>query len=218
MAADGHLLIILHLVPGQGDLRRRAAIFWRAPDGTWKATGEAKGNITALRSHVESFAKALADLEARVGAAKSASEYFDAVRALGPIHRTALHMHKALQEARDASSDPDIITLRDQAGDLERSAELLYEDAKHGLDYTIARRAEEQATRAHAIERSGHRLNRLAAVFLPVSALGGAFSMKFASGLEDVHAPWLFWGIFLAAFALGLSIRAAIGAEEPTRS
>jgi Mg2+ and Co2+ transporter CorA len=214
MAHDGHLLVILHLVPTPKNLARRAAIFWRAPDGQWKATGEAKGNVTALKSHVEAFGKKVEELEARVEKATSAVEYFSVLRELGPFQRTATHLHKALQEARDASTDPDIITLRDQAGDYERSAELLYNDAKHGLEFTIARRSEEQAVRGHAIERSSHRLNRLAAVFLPVSALGGAFSMKFASGLEERHAPWIFWGVFASAFLLGFIIRSVVKAEE----
>lgn len=214
MAHEGHLLIILHTVPEPGELSRKAAIFWRGREGEWKSTGEAKGNIFALRTHVEAFMKAAEALEKRVDGAKSASDYFSVLRDLGPFLRTARGLHKALQEARDASTDPDIITLRDQAGEVERCAELLHDDARNGLDYTIAHRAEEQAVRAQSISRSGHRLNRLAAVFLPVSAIGGAFSMKFASGLEDVHSPWVFWAFFAGAFLLGFVIRTAVKGDE----
>ena len=218
MAHEGHLLLILHTVPAPSDLRRKAAIFWRAPSGDWKATGEAKGNIHALRGHVDAFAKAAEALEVRVDGAASAAEYFSVLRELGPFHRAARHMHKALQEARDASTDVDVISLRDLAGDVERAAELLYDDAKNGLDYTIARRAEEQAARSLEIERSSHRLNRLAAVFLPVSAIAGAFSMKFASGLDDKYVPWLFWGVLAFAFVIGFVIRASIKSAETSAS
>lgn len=219
MAHEGHILIILHTIPAPSDLRRKAAIFWRSSKGEWKSTGEAKGNITALRNHVDGFVKAVEQLEARVDNASSAVEYFSVLRELGPFLRVARNMHKALQEARDAVTDPDIIALRDLAGDIERSAELLYDDAKNGLDYTIARRAEEQAARSHEIERSGHQLNRLAAIFLPVSAIGGAFSMKFATGFDDKYVPWLFWIVFVGAFGLGFVIRASIkSAEAPLAS
>jgi hypothetical protein len=214
MTHDGHLLVILHTVPEPGELSRKAAIFWRMPEGEWKSTGEAKGNIFALRTHVDAFTKAAESLEIRVDGAKSAADYFSVLRDLGPFLRTARGLHKALQEARDASTDADVISLRDQAGEVERCAELLHEDAKNGLDYTIAHRSEEQAARAQTISRSGHRLNRLAAVFLPVSAIGGAFSMKFASGLEDVHSPWVFWAFFASAFLLGFVIRAMVKGDE----
>jgi hypothetical protein len=65
-----------------------------------------------------------------------------------------------LQEARDGvGDDKDLISLRDRAYELEREAELLDGDAKNGLDFCVARRAEEQAESSARIEKASHRLN-----------------------------------------------------------
>src|SRR5438045_260505 len=40
MSADGHLLLILHEVPGRKEATERGArLYWRKPDGTWQSTG-----------------------------------------------------------------------------------------------------------------------------------------------------------------------------------
>lgn len=213
MAHDGHLLLVLHGVP-VADRDTEASFFWRSPDGQWKATGASKGNLTALRALVDAFTKATDDLEARLDKAAAAADYFAALRELGPLHRGARSLHRALQEAREAIGDTDIISLRDQAGDVERESEALYDEAKHGLDFTIARKAEEQAARGREIERSGHRLNSLAAVFLPVTAICGAFSMPLVTGLEGVRSPGLFWGLVGSAFVLGFVLRAAVKGKD----
>ncbi|HEY4117749.1 MAG TPA: hypothetical protein VGM56_07840, partial [Byssovorax sp.] len=94
-------------------------------------------------------------------------------------------------------------------------SDLLYDDARNGLDFMVAERGEEQAARAHAIEQSSHQLNRLASIFLPVSAICAVFAMKFPSGLESIQSPALFWGLVVAAFALGFGTRAMVkGAEK----
>lgn len=213
MAHEGHLLLILHSVPtpAQDSL---ASLFWRSPDGQWKSTGNSKGNITALRALVETFTQAVDGLEKRVDKANSAADYFHILRELGPVHRGARALHKALQEAREAVGDPDLISLRDQAGDAERESEVLYDEAKHGLDFTIARKAEEQAARSREIERSAHRLNSLAAVFLPVSAICAVFSMTLTSGLEGQKGPGIFWGIVIGAFLLGFILRIAVKGKD----
>lgn len=213
MAHDGHLLLILHGVPS-ADQDAQASFFWRSPDGQWKAAGQSKGNLSALRALLDGFTKTADELEARVDKAASAADYFAVLRDLGPVHRGARALHRALQEAREAVSDPDLISLRDQAGEVERESEVLYDEAKHGLDFTIARMAEEQAARSREIERSAHRLNSLAAVFLPVSAICAAFSMQLVTGLEGVKSPGLFWGLVAGAFVLGFILRSAVKGKD----
>ncbi len=214
MVDAGHILLIVYAVPSPGEIEHKAAFFWRSPEGEWKSAGEARGNITALRGLVEGYTKALEALEARVAPAATAMEYFAALRELGPIRRAAGGLHKALQEAREACSEQEVISLRDKAGDAERIGELLYDDARNGLEFMIARRAEEQAQRSHEIERSGHQLNRLAAIFLPVSAICAVFAMKFGSGLESVQSPLLFWGLVAGAFLVGFTMRAMVKGGE----
>ena len=99
--------------------------------------------------------------------------------------------------------DRHILLARDQLGEQERSVELLHADAQHGLDYMIARQAEEQARNSEALVASGYRLNLLVAIFLPLTALGSAFGMNLVNGLEPIRSPILFWLILLFGLELG---------------
>ena len=55
--------------------------------------------------------------------------------------------------------DHDLISVRDLAGNAERMAELLHADARNGLDFTVARAAEEESRRTYQMAVSAHRLN-----------------------------------------------------------
>ncbi|MBL8742926.1 MAG: hypothetical protein JNK04_17575 [Myxococcales bacterium] len=215
MVHDGHLVLVTHIVPGADDIERKAAIFWRKPDGSWKAAGEAKGGLHALRGLVDAYRQRGIALEVELEKAKRAADYFAILMAVAPVLRAARHLHKTLQEARDAiKSDQDIIALRDLANDAERTCELVQQDAKHGLDYTTARRAEEQAETADHIAKSSHRLNLIAALFLPISALGSVFGVNLAHGLETKAAPWLFWGFVAMSFIFGFIVRTTISKKD----
>ncbi len=217
MLHEGHMLLVLHDLPGADEAGRRASFFWRAPDGTWKSTGAAaKGGIVALRTHVEAFAAAGHALEERVEKATQAAEFFRVLQEVAPVLRAARNQHKVFQEAREACpDDKDLITLRDQAYENERNLDLVQADAKAGLDFTVARRAEEQAELSEQINRSSHRLNLLVALFLPISALGGVLGVNLEHGFEHAHAPWLFWGVVSGAFLLGLIVRAGVNGGKP---
>jgi hypothetical protein len=52
------------------------------------------------------------------------------------------------------------------------------------------------------IARTGHRLNPLAAVFLPVSTIGGLFGMNLHNGFENA-GPALFWLVTLGVGVAG---------------
>lgn len=213
MAHDGHLLVVLHELPSPDDHGRRAALFWRAPGAAWRST-PGPGGLPALYALVGSFTKALDDLERRLEAARGATELFEVLREAGPLARTSRNLLRALQEAREACPDDrDLIALRDEAGDNERAADLVAAEAKNRLDYLIAKRSEEQAATADRIARSSHRLNLLAAVFFPVTALGSILGMNLPHGLERFLAPWLFWGVLSFAFLLGLWLRSSLARE-----
>ena len=220
MLHEGHLLLVLHDLPGSTETARRASFFWRAPDGAWKSTGAvAKGGAVALRAHVEAFTAAAQALEERVEKATRAAEYFAVLQEVAPALRAARNMHKALQDAREGCpDDKDLITIRDQAYDNERALDLIQADAKNGLEFTVAKRAEEQAELSDEISRSGHRLNLLVALFLPISALGGVLGINLEHGFEHAHAPWLFWTIVAAAFLVGLLVRAGVSGGSKARA
>jgi Mg2+ and Co2+ transporter CorA len=80
---------------------------------------------------------------------------------------------------------------------------LLLADARNGLDFTVAQRAEVQSEKTYEMARSAHRLNVLAALFFPVTAISSVFGMNFASGLEKLSEPWLFWIVLMFGFMCG---------------
>ncbi len=206
MAADGHLLLVLHKVPQPGVPEREGVLFWRDPQGQWATSGRGEG-IGALRRHVEDFAAAVDRLESAYEEANDAESFWHVIEGIVPLHRSVTHLHSVLQSAREAvSQDRDLITLRDRAGEVERAADLLHTDALNGINYTLARRSEELARSSHELSQAGHRINLLAAVFLPLTAVASAFGTNLRSGLEP-HGPLVFWIMLAAAIALGFAVR-----------
>lgn len=211
MFAEGHLVLVTHLVPTPEKSDPEAALFWRHPDGTWRSSGGGRGGLGGLRTLVDEYKKRADAIEDQVARAKKAADYFHALQACAPPLRAARNLHRALQEAREAvTADRDIIALRDQAADIERELEIAHADAKTGLEFAIAHQAEQQSRMTEHIARSSHRLNLIAAMFLPITALAAIFGMNLPHGLEGAYAPYLFWGLLGAAFLLGLIVRSGI--------
>jgi Mg2+ and Co2+ transporter CorA len=215
MIADGHLLIVLHHPPRPNDRERKACLLWRNPAGSW--TWTADGSTThLLKRHVASFAERAEELENQLQKASFAADYFSILQAIAPLHRSSCNLHNTLQKARDMMpEDRDIIVARDAAGDTERAFELLYMEAKNGLDYTAAQRNELQSQRTYEMSVTAHRLNVLAAIFFPITAISSIFGMNFSTGLEALPGIWLFWGILSGGFLSGLILSKVIS-EKPT--
>ena len=210
MVADGHLLLVLHEPPAAGVPERRHRIFWRSPEGSWQATIKPAG-LGAVYAHLDGFAGVVDELEARLATAQTSSDYFAVLQAATPLVRTTRHLWRALQDAREGiPKDHDLIVLRDKADDLQRAAELVHEHAEDGLGFALARAAEEQARQGADIARASHRLNLLAALFFPMTALATIFGMQLDHGLGATGAPWVFWAIVAAALGLGLGLRASL--------
>lgn len=212
MNANGHLLLVLHAPPGPNDRDREGRLVWRAPSGVWRWTED--GSSTGLlKKHLAGFAQRAEDLECLLQSAQYAADYFALLQAITPLHRTSRNLHATLQAARDMLvEDKEVIIARDMAGDLERSFELLYTDAKNGLDFMAAQKAELQSERSYEMAMSAHRLNLLAALFFPITAISSIFGMNFSSGLESL--PGLFWGILAGGFLSGLLLTQVI-AQKP---
>lgn len=211
LLGDGHLVLVLHAPPNPDEPgQREHRFFWRKPDGTWRASGGGPPTIVPLRAHVEEFAALLEGLDDDVDAADSAKDYFDVLKRVTPLLRTTRNMHAALQEARGAIADRDLITLRDAANDVERAAELVATEAKSGLDFRMAKSAEEQAERQAHMAEAGHRLNLLAALFFPITALGSLLGMNLVHGFESWNAPFTFWLVSAGAFGIGWALRASM--------
>ena len=215
MTAEGHLLFVLHEPPVAGVSERMGRLFWRDPDGAWRSRGLGDG-AQALKRHVAEFAERVDELEKQWQTAGSAEDYFDLLRAIAPLHRTARHLYATLQEARElVPEDRDLINLRDQVGEIERALELLHGDAKNGLEFTVARQAEQQAERTYDMAVSAHRLNLLAAAFFPVATLSAIFSAIFGMLLvhpseQEWSRPALFWCLLGFGLICGLVLARAI--------
>ena len=206
MAADGHLLLILHKLNDK--LETEAVVFWRNPQGDWQDSLRGK-SIYNLRSLISVFIEKEEELSRFYDRASHPEDYFDLLEILVPMVRTAKNMAVTLQQARELQGGPDIIDLRDTTQELTQDLEILYTDTKNAMDFTVAKRAEEQARYALKTSRGTDKLNILVAIFLPITALSGVFGMNMKNGLEDM--PTLaFWVMMIFSFFLGLGIKSWI--------
>lgn len=209
MAADGHLLLVLHAPPQPDDHSREGRFIWRSPEGQWKSTDAGNGAMALLR-HLDEYAEAIQRLDEMEEQAGSADDYFTVLERLAPTQRSTRHLHEVLQQAREACRDDrDIINARDRAYEIERTADLLYSETKNALDFEMLKQAEAQSQTSHRMAVSAHRLNLLAAFFFPLATLSGIFGVSFIHGFEAWHPPLPFLtligigvltGVLLTAF------------------
>ncbi len=223
MVCDGHLLLVLHKAPGREASKREGVFFWRQPGGEWSSSGSRDG-LAALQRHLQSFTQVEEEYSKLYDRATTAEDYFHILETVPALCHTAKNLLATLQAAREAiPGDRDLIDLRDWAYDNARSLELLYEDTRNALDFNIARKAEEQARLSRQELVSSHRLNILAAIFFPLTALAGIFGMNLPSGLKDA-TDTLFWFVLVGGLALGIGISrwvlagSAAGAADARKS
>lgn len=217
MPAEGHLLLVLHGPPKADSNERVGRYFWCKPDGAW-AGCEPGGKSISLAGHLADFQDLLERLDKCEDEASTAREYFDLMSQLGPLHRTTRNLHVVLQQARDAvPDDRELINQRDRAYELERSFELLYNDAKNGLDFAVARQAEAQAASSHRMALSAHRLNMLAAFFFPLATLSAVLGVNMQHGWEHVPGPQPFAIMVGAGLAAGLVLMTYVSVIRRTQ-
>lgn len=220
MESEGHLLIVLHEPPDSADDARVGRLFWRDPSGNWmpKALRHGDHSLGELLAEYEQVIDKLDDREQR---ANSAEEYFDILRDLNPLVRAANNVHTTLQKARDAAPDDrQLILQRDAAYAMARRVDLLAADTRHGLEYRIALRAEEQAEHSRQMATSAHRLNLLVAFFFPLATLAGIFGMNLNNPLEDMShqvGPQFLVGVLLCGLLLGGVLTAFVTLPAPKR-
>lgn len=203
---DGHLLLILHRPPEPNGERSVAAVFWRKPDGQWESNGQRDG-LPKLRRLVTTYEALATDMVAEYRKANTPDTLFALLAKLTPLARAAAGLHAAMQSAREqVKLDGDIIELRDRTCEMSHSLELLLEDAKNALTFRMAQNAEADARNGREAIRAQHRLNILAAVFFPVTAVAGIFGMNLPNGLDSFGAA-PFWLIFLSGLVFGLALR-----------
>ncbi len=166
-----------------------------------------------LKRHIQSFAEMETKLAAEFENTGDIKVIFDLVEALAPLARSTRNLQIAVQDAREAiKGDPFIIEMRDLAYDAERNIDLLLEDVRLGIQYRTAREEEKQAKAGQDALRASHRLNVLAALFLPVTALASIFGMNFVHPLDDKNGMhW--WLVLAAGVVLGFGVKSWVTAK-----
>lgn len=201
MAADGHLLLVLHKPPKPGDNDRQGRFFWRKPDGAWLSNDLGAG-VAAIGKHLTEFSEMVEKLDRQEENAKSIDEMFQIIEAMSPVHRSTRNLHAALQEARTLiAADRDLINLRDRAYEIERAAELLLAEVQTALEFALAKKTEEQTAASHQMALASHRLNLLAAFFFPIVTLCSIFGVSLTHGIENIIRPPF---AFLSVIGFGL--------------
>lgn len=206
MVAEGHLLLVLHAAPQAQDSERRAVFFWRSPSGQWQSSGGQYG-LKPLIKHLQAYSDAENTLSDAYAQAHSAADFFQLLETMAPLRRASENLYGTLQAAREGIPDDlDLIDVRDWAYEINRSLALLYESTNNAMNYSIARRAEEQTELSLAALGASDRLNIIAALFLPVTALASIFGMNLINGWETV--PGLaFWSVLIVGIMLGIGVR-----------
>lgn len=193
---ESNILLVLHIAPDAGDTHRVGRYLWRTAEGVWSASDGGDGPAVLMK-HLAEYAAMIARFDRQEEIAHSAAEYFLVIEGLLPLIRSTFHLHQVLQEARKLMPDDrGLINARDQAYELERTVDLLYTSAKNGLDFEIAKRAEEEAIAARTMARSAHRLNILAGFFFPLATISSVMGMDMAN-LSP--AEWSRMGVIVIA-------------------
>ncbi len=210
---EGHVLLVLHKPPGPDDRTREGVLFWRNTAGEWQCNRGGPGP-GGLKRHVQAYVDIEGKLTQDYEAAASSNAFFDLLESLTPLNRAARSMHAALQAAREAvKQDAFIIEVRDLAYEAERNFELLVEDVRNAIHHTSAREAEIQAQASKEALAASHRLNILAALFFPLTAITSLFGMNLRHGLNE-HSPVIFWIVFAGGIVLGLVIKNWVTAKS----
>ena len=212
MDEEGHLLLILHSPPRPDDDEvRTPVVFWRNPQGEWKSS-PAGGGLAALHGLLADYRTIIGSLDEKVDTARKPRDYFEVMRAANPLQRTCRNLLKVMEELRKARPDErSLILLRDHAVNLERGVELVMNDARSGMEFTVAESGDEQARQAHQATEEARRLNRLVAFFFPVATLAAVFGMNQPDGILAMPG---FWGVISTGVVLGWIVRGIIARKS----
>ncbi len=216
MVEEGHLLVVLHRPPGPDDREREGALFWRSPAGEWQASRGGPGPA-GLTAHVQAYVDLENKLTHEYERAATITALFDLMEKLTPLVRAARNQHQALQAARDAiKADTLLIETRDLASEVERNLDLLIEDVRNGIQHRMAREAEAQSQAGREALQASHRLNVLAALFFPLTAITSLFGMNLAHGIDERN-PAIFWLVFILGTALGFGMKSWVLAKPKSK-
>ncbi|MEO0017383.1 MAG: hypothetical protein RLZZ522_666 [Verrucomicrobiota bacterium] len=212
MDEEGHLLLILHVPPQPADDEvRHPLVLWRSPLGEWKSA-PAGGGLAALTALLAAYRTLIGELDENVDTARTPRDYFDVMKGVNPLQRSCRSLLAVMEEARKARPDERaLILLRDQAVNLERAVELVANDARSGMEFSVAESSDSQAREAQQTTIEARRLNRLVAFFFPVATMAAVFGMNQP---EDILTMPGVWAVIASGAMLGWLVRAVIGRKN----
>ncbi len=218
MTAEQHVLLVLHRPPQPDEKERDGRFFWRKPDGTWSSSDHGAGP-NSLSKLLEEYAEQIERYDQLEEAAHTAPEYFGIINGLSPLLRAARHVHQTLDEARKlAPDDRELLNLRDRSYEIERTAELLFNDAKNSLEYLNTFRAEQQAETSHRMETAAHRLNLLAAFFLPLATISSILEVNPETAWLHLQQPQTFVVVGGVGLIAGMILTWLVGGRAAPRT
>jgi Mg2+ and Co2+ transporter CorA len=214
---EDNLLLILHYPPGSKNYKRETAVFWRQPSGAWFCNGLDDGT-SKLKKLVKTYEDQITAISQEYGSAETAQDLFEVITKINPMKRAANDMYTAMQSAREqVKGDNELIEMRDRAYEAARFLDLLYEDTQTALNFRIAKNAQDDADAAKQVVSAQHKLNILAAIFFPLTALTSIFGMELPNGLNKLGVlP--FWVILFVGIFIGSSFKNwVVKKEEPPK-
>ena len=184
-----------------------------------------------MNKHLDEYEDHIDRLDREEEQAKTAGDYFSVLQQLTPIHRAVRNQHQVLEEARKLCPDyREIIDARDRAYAIQRTAELLFDGTKNALDFTVAKRAEDQSQASERMLVAAHRLNILAALFFPILTLTAILGVDFKTlasilGLDESffdgtgYYPAVFLGLVVVGLAMGTVLTSFVtrSSDRPAR-
>jgi Mg2+ and Co2+ transporter CorA len=94
-----------------------------------------------------------------------------------------------------------------------RNLELLSEDVRNAIQHRSARDAEAQAQLSRQALQASHRLNILAALFFPLTAVASLFGMNLTHGLDEDKVT-IFWVVAAVCSGLGIAMKSWVLAKS----
>ncbi|MFC4993520.1 hypothetical protein [Rubritalea tangerina] len=209
---DGEILVLLHMVPKAEDKgEREPALFWHDGQGNWKSS-PSSGGRSELRTLVESYQSRINALDAAMEEADDPEVIHNVIDEATPVVRAGRHVAQVVSELRKAlREDLDILATRDMAVQMERSGDLVLQDAKSSLDFMVAKNTVVQAKESHKAAKEAQKLNRLAAFFFPLMTIAAVFGMN---PVREVLSHAGIWAALVVGLVLGAIVRGALKRSE----
>jgi hypothetical protein len=190
---EGHdeVLLIVHDVPPPAISTRTPLLFWKRHDGRWTQAGGP--GITELGDLLARYADIIESHHVVVTRAENAADILAILRHAGPLSRSTRELAHALDQALASEpNDLEIRNFRDRAREVERAADLLLTDARMTLEFIRTEHGQSLARSAEMILKTAQRLLLVAAVFLPLIALGIFIGL---SGALPAFMQWVIWSL-----------------------